>query len=61
MGFDSTAVSSLLPSCWGFSFALGRGVSLFDGNQHSPVDGWSAGCCNTSLPKAHLRILILSP
>ena len=27
----------LLPSCWGFSFALGRGVSFFGGIQNSPV------------------------
>ena len=34
----------LLPSFWGFSFALGRGVSLFGGIQHSPVDGCSVSC-----------------
>ena len=27
MGFDSKHESTLLPSCWGFSFALGCGVS----------------------------------
>ena len=27
----------LLPSCWGFSFALGHGLSFFGGIQHSPV------------------------
>ena len=32
-------ISPLLPSCWGFSFALGCGVSFFGGIQHSPVDG----------------------
>ena len=36
----------LLPSCWGFSFALGHGVSFFDGIQHSPVDGCSAASCH---------------
>ena len=35
-----------LPSCWGFSFVLGRGVSFFGGIQHSPVDGCSAASCN---------------
>ena len=30
-------ISPLLPSCWGFSFALGCGVSFFGGIQHSPV------------------------
>ena len=30
----------LLPSCWGFSFALGHGVSFFGGIQHSPVNSF---------------------
>ena len=29
MGFDSKHDFALLPSCWGFSFALGHGVSFF--------------------------------
>ena len=40
--FDFNAVVPLLPSCWGFSFALGCRVSFFGGIQHSPVDGCSA-------------------
>ena len=42
------AVVLLLPSCWGFCFALGPGVSLFGGIQqsHSPVDGYSAASCD---------------
>ena len=36
------AITPLLPSCWGFFFALGRGVSFFGGTQHSAVDGCSA-------------------
>ena len=40
------AVSPLLPSGWGFSFALGWGVSSFGGIQHCPVDGCSAASCN---------------
>ena len=36
----------LLPSCWGFSFAFGCGVSYFGGIQHPPVDGCSAVSCN---------------
>ena len=36
----------LLPSCWGFSFALGCGVSFFSGIQHFPIDGCSAASCN---------------
>ena len=45
-GLSLNAISPLLPSCWGFSFALGRGVSFFGGIQHSPVDGCSAASCN---------------
>ena len=40
------AISPVLPSCWGFSFALGHGVSFFVGIQHSPVDGCSAVSCS---------------
>ena len=36
----------LLPSYWGFSFALGCGVSLFGVIQHSRVNGYSATSCN---------------
>ena len=36
----------LLPSCWGFSFALECAVSFFGGIQHSPVNGSSAMSCN---------------
>ena len=39
-------LSPLLPSYWGFSFALGHGVSFFGGIQHSSVDGCSAVSCN---------------
>ena len=35
-----------IPSCWGFSFALGHGVSFFGGMQHSPVDSCSAASCS---------------
>ena len=35
-------ISPLLPSCCGFSFALGCGVSFSDGIQHSPVNSCSA-------------------
>ena len=44
--FDSNVISPLLPFCWGFPFALGRGVSLCGGIQHFPVDSCSAvSCC----------------
>ena len=40
------AILPLLPSCRGFSFALGIGVSFFGGIQHSPADDYSAASCN---------------
>ena len=39
-------ISPLLPSFWGFSFALGHRVSYFGGIQHSPVEGCSAASYN---------------
>ena len=40
-GLILNAILHFLPSCWGFSFALGRGVSFSGGIQHSPFDGCS--------------------
>ena len=45
-GLILNAISPLLLSFWGFSFALGRGVSIFGGIQHSPIDSCSAMSCN---------------
>ena len=45
-GLILNVISPFISSCWGFSFALGDGVSLFGGIQHSPVDGCSAVSCN---------------
>ena len=45
-GLVLNVISSLLLSCWGFSFALGSGVYFFGGIQHSPVDSCSAVNCN---------------
>ena len=47
-GFILNVILPLLPSCWGFSFALGCGFFFFffGGIQHSPVDGCSAVSCN---------------
>ena len=45
-GLILNAVWLLLPSCWGFFFALGSVVSFLGGIQHSPVDGCSAVSCN---------------
>ena len=45
-GLVLNVISPLLPSCWGFSFALGCGVSFFGGIQHSPFDGCSVASCN---------------
>ena len=39
-GLILNAISPLLPSCWGFSFALGHRVSFFGGIQYFPVDGY---------------------
>ena len=36
-GLILNAIVPLLPSCWGFSFALGHWVSFFDGIQHSSM------------------------
>ena len=36
-GLILNVILPLLPSCWGFSFALRRGISFFGGIQHSPV------------------------
>ena len=45
-GLILNVVSSLLLSCWGFSFALRHGVSFLGGIQYSPVDGCSGSKCN---------------
>ena len=34
-GLILSVISPLFPSCWGFSFALGHGVSFFGGIQYS--------------------------
>ena len=44
-GLILNMISPLPPSCWGFSFALGLGIS-FCGIQCSPVNGCSAVSCN---------------
>ena len=44
-GLILNAILPVLPSCWGFSFALGCGVSFFGGIQHSLVNGCSAASC----------------
>ena len=45
-GLILNAIVPLLPSFWGFSIALGCGVSLCGGIQHSSIDGCSAASCN---------------
>ena len=44
--FILNVILPLLPSCWGFSFALRHWVSFFGGIQHSPVEDCSAASCN---------------
>ena len=39
-------ILSFQPSCWGFSFALGHGLSFFGGTQHSPFNSCPAMSCN---------------
>ena len=48
-GLILNAILPLLPSCWGFSFVLGCGVSFFGGFQHSPVYGCSAALCDSGV------------
>ena len=43
------AISPFLPSCWGFSFACGCGVSFSGGIQHSSADGCSAVSHNSGV------------
>ena len=45
-GLILNAILPLLPSCWGFSFALGHGVPFFGGIEHSPVSVCSGVSCN---------------
>ena len=45
-GLIVNAISPLLPCRWGFSFALGCGVSFFGAIQQSPVDGCSSVSCS---------------
>ena len=45
-GLILKAISPLLPTYWGFSFALGCGVYFFAWIQHSLVDSCSAASCN---------------
>ena len=49
-GLILNAISSLLLSCRGFSFALECGVSFFGAIWHSLVDGCSAVSCNFGVP-----------
>ena len=45
-GLILNTISPVLPSCSGFSFALGNGISFSGGIQHSPVDSCLAASCN---------------
>ena len=45
-GLILNAISPLLPSCWGFFFALGWEVCFFGEIQHSSGNVCSAGSCN---------------
>ena len=54
-GLILNVISPLLPSCWGFSFALGCGVSFFGGIQHSPADSCLAVSCSFGVPSEDER------
>ena len=45
-GWILNEILPLLPSCWGFSFALARGVSFYGGVLHFSVNGCSVASCN---------------
>ena len=45
-GLILNVIWPLLPSFWGFSFAIRCGVSFFGGIQYSPVNDSSAASCN---------------
>ena len=45
-GLILNVIWPLLPSFWGFSFAIRCGVSFFGGIQYSPVNDCSAASCN---------------
>ena len=45
-GLILNVILSLLPSCWGFSFAFGHGVSFLVGSNIFFFDGCSAVNCN---------------
>ena len=49
----------LLPSCWGFYFALGCGVSSFGQIQHSPDDGCSAASCKFGEVHLLLHLIVV--
>ena len=46
MEFDFNMIAPLLPSCCGFFFVLGHGMSLFGGFPHPLVDGCSTASCD---------------
>ena len=45
-GLILNMILPILPSCWGFFFARGHGLSFFGGIQHSLVNNCSAAICN---------------
>ena len=59
-GLILNAISPLLLSCWGFSFARGCGISFFVGIQHSPVDCCSAVSCSFGIIAEYERTSLYS-
>ena len=48
-GLILNMILPILPSCWGFFFARGHGLSFFGEMQCSPVDSCSAASCNFAI------------
>ena len=46
MGFDFSKIAPLLPSCCGFLFVFGHGISFFGEFQHLPANCCSIARCN---------------
>ena len=56
MGLILNAISPLLLTRWGFSFAFAVGYLFFYGIQYSPVDGCSAASCSFGVQELASRV-----
>ena len=53
-------ISPLLPSCWGFLFALGRGVYIFGGVQHSLSVVAQQLAANSEFSEDKMKIILIN-